>query len=168
MRSELLTCLDAHWAARLGTDPTTLRNHDTNIISDPNRTGAEVWLFEKTCVMNAEPKLARALKESVGKRNPVVAFEPSRLREAISEFKLDIIGPESIMAYEDSTTETTAIRWITTSETESELEAAVRGVADGIPMVAFPLGRRPVRRAAEAAGFKLYATVIFLGERQPL
>lgn len=168
MRSELLACLDAHWAARLGTDPATLRNHDTNIISNATRTGAEVWLFEKTCVMSAEPRLARALKESVGKRNPVVAFEPSRLREAISEFKLNIIGPESIMAYGECQNMGAAIRWLPASESDAELQVAVQDASDSIPMVAFPLGRRPVRRAAEAVGFKLYATVIFLGERQPL
>ncbi len=168
MRSELLACLDAHWAARLGCEPATLRNHDTNILADSNRTGAEVWLFDKTCVMSAEPKLARALKESVGKRNPVVAFEPSRLREAVSEYKLNVFGPESIMTYSECETGATAIHWIPASEAETELVTAVREANSSIPMMAVPLNRRPARRAAEAAGFKLYATVIFLGERQPL
>jgi len=168
MRSELLTSLDTHWAVRLNCDAALLRNHDTNIVADPARMGAEVWLFDKTCVMSAEPRLARALKESVGRRNPVVAFEPSRLREAISEYKLNVLGPESIMAYGECETNATKVQWIPVSEIETELEAAVRGVTSGIPMVAVPLNRRPARRAAEVVGFKLYATVIFLGERQPL
>jgi hypothetical protein len=83
MRSDILATLDAYWAARLNCDPTILRNHDTNVVADPDRAGAEVWLFDKTCVISAAPELARALKESVGSRNPVVAFEPSRLREAV-------------------------------------------------------------------------------------
>jgi hypothetical protein len=166
MRSEILAALDAHWAARLNCDPTVLRNHDTNIVANPDRTGAEVWLFDKTCVISAEPELARALKTSVGSRNPVVAFEPSRLREAVSEFGIEVHSPESVMAYRDCENAAQALTWIPPTDSEAELGDAVRVAADtGIPMITIPLNRRPARRAAEASGFKLYATVIYIGNK---
>jgi hypothetical protein len=166
MHDEVISTLDSHWAAHLHCEPSLLRNHDTNIVTDPDRKGAEVWLFDKTCVMIAEPDLARALKTSVGSRNPVVAFEPSRLRDAVEEYGLEVFSPEAVMAYSGCEGSPTELHWIPASETDTELAAAAQAAPDSaIPMVAIPLNRRPARRAAEASGFKLYASVIYIGHR---
>ncbi|HKZ70098.1 MAG TPA: hypothetical protein VI547_14250 [Anaerolineales bacterium] len=169
MRPDLLACLDAHWAAHLHCEPACLRNHDTNIVPDPNRTGAEVWLFDKTCVMTAAPPLAQTLKASVGRRSPVVAFEPGPLREVLSTFGLEIHGPEAVMVLADAVADGKDIQWIPISETDSELAAAIRVAADtGIPVTAIPLRHRSARRAAETCGFVLYASVIYIGEKPNL
>lgn len=166
MRPDTLARLDAHWAARLHCQPSLLRSQSTHIIADPARPGAEVWLFDKTCVMIAAPPLARALTASVGKRTPGQAFEPSRLREAVGESGLELRGPEAILALAPTRARAKKIQWITASETESEMTASLRAIAPArIPMVTIPLKCRPARRAAESCGFELYATVIFIGDR---
>ena len=163
MSPDLLTRLDTLWAARLRCDPAILHNEVTNIITDPQHTGVEVWLFGKTCVMLAEPKLAQALKVSIGTRNSIQAFEPGRLREAIAVFGLTLYGPESILVLADSTA-CDSISWIPVSESFSEIEASTRGAAaTGIPALAISLKQRAARRAAEACGYTLYASVIYIG-----
>ncbi len=168
MRPDLLAQLDIHWAARLGCVASTLRNQDTNILSDSKRASAEVWLFDKTCVMVAAPLVARALKASVGTRAPLVAFEPGRLKEAVANFGLELYGPDAVLVLADRKTRSKAIRWIPAAETESELADAVRRAAAGIPMVTISIKQRLARRVAESAGFELYASAIFLGERPSL
>ena len=166
MRPDLLAHLDAHWAARLHCQPSLIRSQLTSIISDPAHTGAEVWLFDKSCVMIAAPPVAHALQVSVGKRTPAQAFEPSRLRDAVSMFDLELHGPDAILALCQPSVSANGINWIRASEVESEIAAAVRvAVATGIPMVDIPLKCRPPRRAAEACGFELYASVVFIGDR---
>jgi hypothetical protein len=169
MRPDLLDLLDAHWAARLGCAASTLRNQDTNIISDPDRAAAEVWLFDKTCVMVASPPVTRALKASVGTRAPLVAFEPSRLKEAVADFRLALHGPEAILVLADCSPPASTLCWIPALESDSELAAAVlKAAAAGIPAMAVSLKQRVTRRLAETAGFELYASAIFLGERPSL
>lgn len=166
MRPDLLAHLDAHWAARLGCESSTLRNQNTNIISALDRASAEVWLFDKTCLIVAAPPVARALKASVGTRAPLVAFEPIRLKEAVADFGLELHGPEAFLVLADRKAHSKAIRWIPAMDTESELAAAVRAAAaTGIPIVAISLKQRIARRLAESMGFELYASAIFLGER---
>lgn len=163
MRPDLLACLDAHWAARLHCQPSLLRSQNTHIIADPHRAGAEVWLFDKTCVTIAAPSVAHALHASIGKRAPAQAFEPSRLRDAISMFDLELHGPEAILAFDGYSVNANGIHWIKASDAEPEIAAAVRtAAAAGIPLVAISLKCRPARRAAEACGFELYASVIFI------
>src|SRR5574337_1461295 len=165
MRPDLLAHLHAHWAARLGCESSTLRNQSTNIISALNRASAEVWLFDKTCVIVAPPRVGRALKASVGTRAPLVAFEPSRLKEAVADFGLELHGPEAVLVLADCKAKSKTIRWIPATGTESEMDAAVRiAAATGIPMVAISLKQRAARRLAESMGFELYASAIFLGE----
>ena len=169
MRAALLTHLDSHWATRLGCDPATLRNQNINILLDPNRANAEVWLFDKTCVMLAAPHLAQALRASVGTRAPVVAFEPGRLKDAVSFFGLDLHAPEAIMALDCPDLGSKPIAWIPINENGAELQAGLRAVANSaIPLVAVPLKMRPARRAAEACGFVLYALVIYIGGKPKL
>ncbi len=168
MRPDLLAHLDACWAARLNCDPSLLHNQNTNILPDPCRFGAEVWLFDKTCVMVAAPPLAQALKASVGMRNPLVAFEPGRLKATMATFGLELHGPEAILVWADAAATPQAIHWIPARETEAELATVIRGGTVGgsrILAVTIPLKQRPARRAAESYGFELYASVIYLGER---
>ncbi len=169
MRAALLTHLDSHWATRLGCDSAALRNQNTNILADSRRANAEVWLFDKTCVMVAAPHLAQALKASVGTRAPVVAFEPGRLKEAVSFLGLDLHGPEAIMVLDCPEVDSKPVAWIPVGESVAELQAGLRVVAgSAIPLVAIPLKMRPVRRAAEACGFTLYASVIYIGDKPEL
>jgi hypothetical protein len=166
MRADLLAHLDARWAQHLQCDPATLHNENVNIIPDPNQTGVEVWLFGKTCVMLAAPPIAQALKASIGTRNPIVAFEPGRLRDAIAFFRLELFGPEAVLVKGDSDPAATGFTWLPAHESTPEYEAATRGVVGtSIPAVAFTLKQRPARRAAEACGFELYASVIYIGHK---
>lgn len=171
LRPELGTHLDHLWAKRLHCEPATLHNEITNIISDPNRAGVEVWLIGKTCVMLAEPKLAQTLKASVGTRNPIQAFEPGRLRDAIAVFNLTLYGPESILVFAESDSRCDSIQWIPPSEAATEIEAATQlatathgAASTGIPALAISLKQRAARRAAEACGYILYASVIYIGQ----
>jgi hypothetical protein len=170
MSPDLRAHLDTLWAKRLHCEPATLHNEVTNIITDPQRSGVEVWLIGKTCVILAEPKLAQALKASIGTRNPIQAFEPGRLRDAIAAFSLTLSGPESILVLAASDTNCESITWIPVSESAAEIETATnlatasRGAAaTGIPALAIPLKQRAARRAAEACGYSLYASVIYIG-----
>jgi hypothetical protein len=166
MRPDLFANLDALWAARLQCDTTTLHNQNTNILIDPNRVGAEVWLRDKTCVMLAGPELARALQASVGTRNPVVAFEPSRLREAIATFGLPLHSSEAVLVFANSLPHLNTVTWIPLPTDGAALAAAVDRVRPmSIPMLAIPHRERSARRVAEASGFILYASVIYIGER---
>jgi hypothetical protein len=166
MRSDLLAHLDALWAQHLRCQPAHLHNENTNIIAEPSQTGVEVWLFGKTCVMLAAPPLAQAIQTSVGTRNPIVAFEPSRLRAALSFFNLELYGPEAVLVKADSGTHTSSLAWLPPCESVPDLEAATRGVAErAIPATTLSLKQRPARRAAEACGFELYASVIYIGHK---
>jgi hypothetical protein len=170
MRPELLARLDAHWAAHLHCDPAGLHNENTNIIVDDQRTGVEVWLFGRTCVMAGPTPLARALKTSVGTRNPIVAFEPGRLRDAIAFFGLPLHGPEAILVHAaagaavQAALSTPAVTWLAPQAEAAGLDAALRAAA-GLPALALSLKDRAARRAAEACGFELYASVIYLGDK---
>lgn len=163
MRPDLLARLDAYWAAHLHCEPATLRNESTNIIVDPDRKGVEVWLFGKTCVMIAPPQLAAALKASVGTRNPIVAFEPGRLRDAIAFFGLSLHGPEAVLAYTGESP-AGAVSWLPACSDAGALDEARRAAA-GQPMLALSHKDRAARRAADAGGFELYASVIYLGDK---
>lgn len=164
MSPDLHAHLDALWAKRLHCEPAALHNETINIITDSKRTGVEVWLFGKTCVMLAEPKLAQALKASIGTRNPIQAFEPGRLRDAIAVFGLNLYGPESILILAASEAACDSISWLPVSESATEIETSTRGAAaTGIPALAIPLKHRAARRAAEACGYTLYASVIYIG-----
>ncbi len=164
MSPDFLVRLDAHWAAFLRCRPGDLHSKTNHFISDPARTGAVVCLLDKTCIIAAAPPIAAALRQSVGTRNPAQAFEPSRLRAATADFALPLRGPEAVLVAEAPSGRCSGIYWITCGEAVPEFESELNR-ADGIPMCSIPLYRRAARRAAEACGFHLYASVIYLGER---
>ena len=167
MTPALLARLDAHWATHLRCQPSDLRSQNTLVISDSTRTGATVCLIGGTCIMAAAPAVAAALKQSVGMRAPAQAFEPGRLRYATADFALALCGPEAVLVADVPEIRWNGMRWIEPSESEIEVQAAVAG-ADGIPVMTVPLPRRLARQIAESCGFKLYATIIHLGERVDL
>jgi hypothetical protein len=166
MRPDLLAQLDAHWANHFHCQPAILHNESTNILTHPTQTGVEVWLFGKTCVMLAAPPLAQSLKESIGTRNPIVAFEPGRLRAAIAFFGLELYGPEAVLVKADSSTPADSLIWVPACETASDMETVARGAAaSGLPATTISHKHRSARRAAEACGFELYASVIYIGHQ---
>jgi len=166
MRPELLAQLDAHWANHFNCQPAILHNENTNILTSPTQTGVEVWLFGKTCVMLAAPELAQSLKTSIGTRNPIVAFEPGRLREAIAFFGLELYGPEAVLVKADATLPAENLIWVSACETASDMETVTCGAAaSGLPATTIPHKQRQARRAAEACGFELYASVIYIGHQ---
>lgn len=168
MRPDLLDRLNALWAQHLHCAPATLYNENTNIIAEPAQNGVEVWLFNKTCVMLAAPPLAPALKASIGTRNPIVAFEPGRLRAAIAAFGLEVFGSEAVLVKADCDATTANLAWLSPSESLPDLQAAVGAIhTTRIPALAIAHKLRAARRVAEEAGFELYASVIYIGHQPP-
>ena len=156
MRSDFLATLDSYWAQHLQCPADYIRSNQTIILTDPARLGGTVWLIGKTCLISAAPHLAQTLKSSIGTRAAMQAFEPSRLKSATAHLGITVTGPESVLALGHSADR---IEWIDPNHLRD-----LNGF-DGIGLVSLTLRQHAERKAAEAHGFELYASVIDLGER---
>ncbi len=156
MRSDLLATLDSYWADHLQCPAHYIRSNQTIVLTDSTRHGGTVWLIGKTCIIAASPHLAQVLKDSVGSRAAMQAFEPSRLKSATAHLGINVSSPESVLALGLSTDR---IAWIDPNQLHD-----LNGF-DGIGLVGLSLRQHTERKAAEAHGFELYASVIDLGER---
>lgn len=166
MPHEFLRCLDRRWALHLHCSPADLRSRQTVVLADADRSGAAVWLIERTCVIAAAPPLAAALRRSVGSRNPMQAFDLGRLKNAAADFGLPVREPESVLAAPVAAASGEGILWISPAETEEELRAALDQASHVCAaLMSLTLRQHAARRAADACGFVLYASVIYIGER---
>jgi hypothetical protein len=157
MRAEALALLDAHWATHLGCPIEHVRSNQTILIPHPQRTGGSVWLIGgRTCVIAASTQIISVLKTSVGTRAPMQAFDPARLKAAILHLGVSVQGPEAILALDRASENLT---WL-----EANQLTNLNGF-NGLGLIALPLKQHADRKAAEAQGFELYASVIDLGER---
>ncbi len=166
MRPDTLTFLDSHWAAHLRCSPSDLRSQRTLFLPDPDRAGAAVWLIDKTCALAASPPLTDHLRELLGSRAPGQAFEPGRLKMIAAEYGLPFHGPEAVLAADSGGFTSDGLRWINSFESASEIQSSLGEAGErGLPLISISLAHRAARRAADACGFELYATVIYIGER---
>ena len=166
MRPDTLTFLDSQWAAHLHCSPSDLRSQRTLFIPDPDRAGAAVWLIAKTCALAASPPLTDHLRELLGSRAPGQAFEPGRLKMIAVEYGLPFHGPEAVLAADSGRFTAEGLCWINSCESASEIQSSLEEADDrGLPLISISLAHGTARRAADACGFELYATVIYIGER---
>lgn len=163
MPPDLFARLDALWATHLHCQPADLRSQSTLIFDDPTRSGGMVCLLSGTCVMAAAPAVAAALRRSVGTRTPGQAFEPGRLREAVSNFNLALSGPNALLVAIPNGDVQDRICWIESGLPEDRMQQVITA-SSGIPMISIPMRLRTDRLVADQCGFKLYAGVIHLGE----
>ncbi len=166
MRPDTLALLDSFWAAHLHCSPADLRSQRTLFIPDPDRAGAAVWLIDKTCALAASPPLADHLRQLLGSRAPGQAFEPGRLKMIAAEYGLPFHGPEAVLAADSGGLTAESLRWMDSLESASEIQSSLGEAGHrGLPLISISLAHRAARRAADARGFELYATVIYIGER---
>lgn len=156
MRSDFLATLDSYWATHLQCPTDHIRSNQTIVLSNPARSGGTVWLIGRTCLIVAAPHIAQTLKQSVGTRAAMQAFEPSRLKSAISHLGVNVHNPEAVLALGRSTD---FVSWIDPNHLND-----LNGF-NGIGLICLSLRQHAERKLAEAQGFELYASVIDLGEK---